>query len=337
MDTVPPIDPDIGRCKTGVVLDEFKVGQALGKGNIGTVFALLDADTLTPTGAVLKVLAKSKMTHLKGLVRLNNQLHVLGYLTEMWKHPNVVQLHAVFHSATNVLIQMQDAGPDDLAKRLSQRNATTEAQHRILCARKSASALSQCLKAVCHLHIGPGVSHRGMRPESFLLSETDNDIHLCLTDFDLALIVDHRSVCKGIVGIYPYMAPEMLLRKRYSPFAADVWSVGVVCLEVLCGIGILQNALNLPAPSDIEARERASQRIVNHFERPESAHTFVTECTMPKLRRQFEASHELFDGLLNVDARRRWKAKRIIQELEMHKDFLHSQASNQPTRVSIFG
>lgn len=313
--TVPPVDPNIGDCKPGAMICGFKLGQILGEGTFGKVFAMNDACQSTPTGKVIKVLPKANMTDYQGLVRLNNQIELQGILTKSWQHPNLVQLHAVYHSQTSVLIQMQDAGPFDLYKRLKQRTAKKEEDRRPLCARKAASALSQCLKAVCHLHMGPKMCHRDIKPENLIVSETEDDIHICLADFDLASVMSEKALCKGMVGSFPFMAPEMVLQKRYGPFQADIWSAGVVCLEILCGVSVIKIALSLPSASDTEMRKKVSQIVFEYFEQADSVRDFLDECMMPELDVLFDSSEPLLSGMLNVDARKRWTANRVVQEL----------------------
>lgn len=347
-DTIPPVDLDILPCETGVILDGFTVGQVLGEGAFGKVFALTDARNSTSTGRVLKVLAKAEMATYSSLVRLNRQLEIMGFLTDIWKHPNVGQLHSVFHSSTQVLLQMRDAGPLNLRSRLKQRTTKNEDGQRPLSAKKAASALSQCLKAVCHLHMGPQVVHRDIKPGNYVVSETKGDIQLSLVDFDCASFASADAVCRGTVGTFSYMAPEMILRRRYSPRAADIWSVGVVCLEVLCGLNVLKTALDLPVPSDTKDRPQVSQMIVSHFEQPESVSELVTKFMMPELKTQFESSHALLDGMLKVHApprvrllmgqpevshkAGRWKAEQVIQELSQRRDFGQLRSQNLRTR-----
>merc|ERR1712232_93438 len=45
-------------------------------------------------------------------------------------------------------------------------------------------------------------------------------------------------------GTMPFMAPEVLLEPYYEGCLADVWSVAVVCLELFCGIGVLEKVFN---------------------------------------------------------------------------------------------
>lgn len=317
--SVPAVNPEIGACDPGNTLCGFRVGKMLGEGTYGKVYACLEPATSASTNAVLKVLPKKKMTSCAGLKNLNNQLEVMSLLTTRWPHENVVKLYDVYHSADSILIRMQDGGALDLFKRLSARDKD---QRRVLGVGKAAAAVQQCLSAICHLHIGPRVVHRDIKPENMIVSETENDITIRLTDFDLAYYIpEENAECRGMAGSFPFMAPEMILKKRYDPFAADIWSVALVCLETLCGVSIVKQALCLPSAREPHVRIQVTEVVVEYFEQPGSVEDFLQECLRSELRELFTRSLALLDGMLNVHPEQRWKATRIVEELAAHSIF----------------
>jgi len=80
-----------------------------------------------------------------------------------------------------------------------------------------------------------GVIHRDIKPENIMLLE-NGDIKLL--DFGIALIEGERQVgWRGFsspIGTPDYMAPERLLGQR-GDACADIYAVGVVFYELLCG------------------------------------------------------------------------------------------------------
>lgn len=55
-----------------------------------------------------------------------------------------------------------------------------------------------------------------------------------LVDWGAALrSADH--VAAGVRGSPYWLAPEVVRERRYDPFAADVWAVGCVLIEMLDG------------------------------------------------------------------------------------------------------
>ena len=53
-----------------------------------------------------------------------------------------------------------------------------------------------------------------------------------LTDLGMA---STRRLCDDESGSPPYCAPEILVRARYDPIVADMWSLGVVFFACVCG------------------------------------------------------------------------------------------------------
>jgi hypothetical protein len=80
------------------------------------------------------------------------------------------------------------------------------------------------------------VLHRDRKPANILLGEGDEPL---VADFGLARFLD-RVTCQTrpgqVLGSVPYMAPEQATGQshRASP-ATDVWALGVILYELLCG------------------------------------------------------------------------------------------------------
>jgi eukaryotic-like serine/threonine-protein kinase len=84
----------------------------------------------------------------------------------------------------------------------------------------------------CHDH---GVYHRDIKPENIMLEADDN---VKIIDFGIALLEGARRVTwrglSGTVGTPDYMAPEQLRGERGTA-GADVYAVGIILYEMLCG------------------------------------------------------------------------------------------------------
>jgi eukaryotic-like serine/threonine-protein kinase len=80
-----------------------------------------------------------------------------------------------------------------------------------------------------------GVIHRDIKPENILLLQNDD---VKLLDFGIALLEgEQRGIWQGFsspIGTPDYMAPERL-RGRDGDAQADIYAVGVVLYELLCG------------------------------------------------------------------------------------------------------
>lgn len=77
------------------------------------------------------------------------------------------------------------------------------------------------------------IIHRDIRPESVLV---DAEGYVKLTNFSCScpLKPENRFRTYTIIGTPHYMAPEIMEKRGYS-FPVDIWSVGVLLFELVCG------------------------------------------------------------------------------------------------------
>jgi serine/threonine kinase 32 len=62
----------------------------------------------------------------------------------------------------------------------------------------------------------------------------DEQGHVHLTDFNIAIHYVDRKLIFGVAGSMAYMAPEILAKKGYS-YMIDWWSLGVCAYELTFG------------------------------------------------------------------------------------------------------
>ncbi|KAH9433935.1 hypothetical protein MCOR02_005970 [Pyricularia oryzae] len=91
--------------------------------------------------------------------------------------------------------------------------------------------LNQLLQAVAFLHKS-GVTHRDIKPANVMIIRRD-EIFVKLADFDLASI--STTSLEEFCGTPRYAAPEIMFGAKYNS-KVDVWSLGIVGLEILHGL-----------------------------------------------------------------------------------------------------
>lgn len=166
------------------------------------------------------------------------------------KHPNIMSVQDV--------VEAQLSRPLTGPRSLNLRRAILGGGGRIPLPR-SQVLFWQIASGVAYCH-EQRIAHRNLKPESIILSDDDQ---VKLANFSLAKQIN--SPCGDMCGTMPFVAPEILAGRRYDTAAADVWSIGVVLLEMLCGINKLPNLLNWgslvrPSPERGQELEALLQR-----------------------------------------------------------------------------
>jgi len=160
-------------------------------------------------------------------------------------HVNIVTCHNVFYSnnSFHLVMELMDGGSLlDTMKRCY----TLDAAHSMPQAALATIAVDM-LRALKFLHMELQVIHRDVKPGNILLSTSG---HAKLGDLGIVtrpgeVQVDPRADAQALdagfstpaiewIGTVTYMSPERLSGDCYS-FSADLWSLGLVLIEVAIG------------------------------------------------------------------------------------------------------
>lgn len=76
--------------------------------------------------------------------------------------------------------------------------------------------------------------HRDLKPHNLLLSEPGENAVLKIADFGFARALEENKMAETLCGTPLYMAPEVLKGEHYGA-KADLWSVGAILYEMVCG------------------------------------------------------------------------------------------------------
>lgn len=229
------------------------------------------------------------------------EVSILRMLREQNAHPNIVAIHDIqpcygeSEGSSGILAMAMPLFPEgslgDCFSKITSKKQKVVIAHGIL-------------SAVAFLHEN-SIIHRDIKSDNILLklSEEDDSLYRpVLIDFSLAkathpeVIISGRSITDASflesepthtpsMGTPTYRAPEVVDEVPYS-FPADLWSVGVVLIELLRGS-------MLEAVKD----KGATHLIAQYLEELPQEQPFP----------------ELIRGLLQVDPSERWTARRALQ------------------------
>ncbi|XP_046404939.1 uncharacterized protein LOC124170267 isoform X2 [Ischnura elegans] len=261
------------------ISEEYDVGRIIGDGNFAVVRECTKRDD--GTKYALKVIDRSKCRGREHMVE--SEVAVLRRVI----HPNIVGLHAEFHSPTELYLVLELVKGGDLFDAIASASKFTEdvASHMI---RDLASAL-------CYLH-SLQIVHRDIKPENLLVVEEGGAaegtrLSLKLGDFGLAQVVTEPlfTVC----GTPTYVAPEILAETGYG-LKVDIWAAGVIAYILLCGFPPFVSANN-------DQEELFDRILRGHFSFPASHWEHVSP-----------SARDLVSHMLRVDPELRFSAEDVL-------------------------
>ncbi|KAD4179330.1 hypothetical protein E3N88_27921 [Mikania micrantha] len=198
---------------------DFAEKEKLGEGGFGGVYRGFLKDSNTHI-AVKRVSKGSK----QGMKEYASEVRIISRL----RHRNLVQLIGWCHQKGELLLVYEYMENGSLDSHLFKQKSLLTWGTRYKTAHGLASAL-----LYLHEEWEQCVLHRDIKSSNLML---DLNFNAKLGDFGLAKLVDHDkgSQTTMLAGTLGYMAPECLITGRATK-ESDVFSFGVVALEIACG------------------------------------------------------------------------------------------------------
>ncbi|SPQ18317.1 7bd7514d-69f3-4cc1-ab38-dad2b3a67aa3 [Thermothielavioides terrestris] len=199
---------------------DFEPIRCLGKGTYGTVLLVKQRST-GRLYAQKQFKKASLVVHKKLVEQTKTERQILESVN---RHPFVVKLYYAFQDQEKLYLILEYGQGGELFTHLSTERMFSE--------ETAAFYMAEMVLALSHLHDNLGVVYRDLKPENCLL---DAQGHLLLTDFGLSKVaVDDADACNSMLGTVEYMAPEVILGKKYGK-AVDWWSLGALGVDLMTG------------------------------------------------------------------------------------------------------
>lgn len=216
---------------------EYELLELIGRGGMGLVYRARQRGLAREVA--IKLLSGGPWASPEFVARFEQEARHAAQL----QHPGIVAIHELGESVDGVYYAMQLVRGESLAQRLHAGGHWTP--------REAATLLRQIAEAVAYAH-SLGVLHLDLKPGNVLIDEHG---HPLIADFGLARRIEAGTDDAFIAGTPGYMAPEQAIAGHPLNEATDVWGLGAILHELLCGRppGDSEDDALVAIPADLRA------------------------------------------------------------------------------------
>ncbi len=200
-------------------IDQYKLGEMLGVGTVGTVYEAVDQTT--GQRVALKLLQQAVSEDKNIAARFRREMDILSRLN----HPNIVRYLGDGKLGKQLYYTMELVTGGSVKEEL-------QIHHRLPW-RKVCEWGAQIASALQHAH-NHGIIHRDLKPANLFLT---TDGKLKLGDFGIARDTGSADLTDAglTVGTYAYMAPEQITAEDPVSDKTDLYALGCLLFEMLTG------------------------------------------------------------------------------------------------------
>ncbi|MBK9259615.1 MAG: serine/threonine protein kinase [Polyangiaceae bacterium] len=217
-----------------VIAGKYRLISLLGKGAMGEVWRA-EHVTLGAHVAVklidLDLLGPGTHSNSEVVQRFFREAKAAAAL----RSPHVVQILDHGYDGQLPYIAMEMLEGETLEDRLE--------RMRVLPPLMTATVITHVARAIGKAHEA-GIVHRDLKPGNVFLVKNDDEEVAKVLDFGIAKATTGALGAEGgvstrtgsVVGTPCYMSPEQALGNKSIDYRADLWSLGVIAFECICGV-----------------------------------------------------------------------------------------------------
>jgi serine/threonine protein kinase len=220
------MDAFINSNDSGLLDETLRIKCILGEGGYSTVYKVRDEDKNKEYAAkIVETYCKDEYKINQILTNTNNK-HFIKLISFS---QGDVKLETGTDFKPYFLFELASKG--NLQDYIDNMNGFPELLSKII--------FKEILEPMLIMH-SKGICHRDIKPKNILL-DTEEFI-IKITDFGLSVICSEYELLSGSCGTEQYKAPEVLKDKDYDGKKADIFSLGILLLNIMTGKYLFENA-----------------------------------------------------------------------------------------------
>lgn len=200
-------------------ISNYSFGKLIGQGAYAIVKEAINK--FTGIHVAIKIYEKYRLIDPQRKNSVDREISILKYLA----HENIVHMIELIDTPRQLFVVM------DLIKGRSLYSYLKSKESRRLPEFEVRKIFRQLVNAICYCHSN-NICHRDIKLENIIIDDTKK---ITLIDFGFSAKVPKNEKLKVFCGTPSYMPPEIVNKKKYSGFCADMWSLGILVYVLLNG------------------------------------------------------------------------------------------------------